>query len=85
MRSSALGYTMVLWVLRLINFAHGDVFMVGPYIGFYSAYQNFPYHEPSIPAHFYYGRRDDRRRDGRIAIERFAYRPVRKYSRLTLS
>src|SRR5437016_4641244 len=29
----AIGYTMVYGVLRLINFAHGDVYMVGAYIG----------------------------------------------------
>ena len=28
----ALGYTMVYGVLRLINFAHGDVFMVGAFV-----------------------------------------------------
>ncbi len=31
----ALGYTMVYGVLRLINFAHGDVYMVGAYAGYY--------------------------------------------------
>ena len=31
----ALGYTMVYGVLRLINFAHSDVFMVGAFIGYY--------------------------------------------------
>jgi len=29
----AVGYTMVYGVLRLINFAHGDVYMVGAYVG----------------------------------------------------
>ena len=33
----ALGYTMVYGVLLLINFAHGDIFMVGAYAGFYVA------------------------------------------------
>jgi branched-chain amino acid transport system permease protein len=33
----ALGYTMVYGVLRFINFAHGDVFMVGAFSGFYLA------------------------------------------------
>jgi branched-chain amino acid transport system permease protein len=33
----ALGYTMVYGVLRLINFAHGDVTMVGAFAGFYVA------------------------------------------------
>jgi len=31
----ALGYTMVYGILRLINFAHGDVYMVGAFVGFY--------------------------------------------------
>jgi len=30
----ALGYTMVYGVLRLINFAHGELFMLGAYVGF---------------------------------------------------
>jgi len=33
----ALGYTLVYGVLRLINFAHGDIFMVGAYIAFFLA------------------------------------------------
>jgi branched-chain amino acid transport system permease protein len=33
----ALGYSMVYGVLMLFNFAHGDVFMVGGYIGFFAA------------------------------------------------
>lgn len=32
----ALGYTMVYGIVRLINFAHGDVFMVGAYFGFFA-------------------------------------------------
>lgn len=33
----ALGYTLVYGVLQLINFAHGDIFMVGAYIAFFVA------------------------------------------------
>lgn len=33
----ALGYTMVYGVLRMINFAHGDIFMAGGFIGFFLA------------------------------------------------
>ena len=29
----ALGYTMVYGVLKLINFAHGDLFTIGAYLG----------------------------------------------------
>lgn len=79
----ALGYTMVYGVLRLINFAHGDVFMVGAYVGFYTA-ARLHFNEPSITSFIIVliasmigaallG----------AAIERFAYKPVRQYSRLT--
>ena len=30
----ALGYTMIYGILKLINFAHGDIYMLGAYIGF---------------------------------------------------
>jgi branched-chain amino acid transport system permease protein len=33
----ALGYTMVYGVLRFINFAHGDVYMLGAFTGFFAA------------------------------------------------
>jgi branched-chain amino acid transport system permease protein len=33
----ALGYTMVYGVLRLINFAHGEVYMMGAMTGYYAA------------------------------------------------
>jgi len=32
----ALGYTMVYGIIRLINFAHGDIFMLGSYLAFYA-------------------------------------------------
>ncbi|MBC7077699.1 MAG: branched-chain amino acid ABC transporter permease, partial [Synergistales bacterium] len=31
----AIGYTMVYGILRLINFAHGDIFMIGAYCAFF--------------------------------------------------
>ena len=31
----ALGYTMVYGILKLLNFAHGDLYMVGAYIGYF--------------------------------------------------
>ncbi|MFD0855322.1 branched-chain amino acid ABC transporter permease LivH, partial [Actinomadura adrarensis] len=30
----ALGYSMVYGVIKLINFAHGDIFMIGAFAGF---------------------------------------------------
>jgi branched-chain amino acid transport system permease protein len=50
----ALGYTMVYGIVRLINFAHGDVFMVGAFISYF-AISDFRLHEwpsrllPGIP------------------------------------
>ncbi len=51
----ALGYTMVYGIVRLINFAHGDVFMVGAFVSFY-AVTRFQLHAwpaavfPGLPA-----------------------------------
>src|SRR5215216_4561418 len=45
----ALGYTMVYGVLRFINFAHGDVFMLGAFAGYFLA----PMVHRFLPAHSY--------------------------------
>lgn len=31
----ALGYTMVYGIIKLINFAHGEVYMIGSFIGYF--------------------------------------------------
>ncbi len=80
----ALGYTMVYGVLRLINFAHGDVYMLGAYVGYFVS-RRLQGREPSLVSALVvmvvsmvacglFG----------ILIERLAYRPVRRESRLTL-
>jgi branched-chain amino acid transport system permease protein len=80
----ALGYTMVYGVLKLINFAHGDVMMVGTYIGYATAQKLGRPAQSSllgVLAIFLaamvccslFG----------WAIERFAYRPLREKPRLT--
>ncbi len=80
----ALGYTMVYGVLRLINFAHGDVYMVGAYVGYYLS-RKLQGEEPSIVSALLV------MAGSMIAcallgmlIERLAYRPVRREARLTL-
>ena len=35
----ALGYTMIYGIIKLINCAHGDIYMVGAYIGFFAITQ----------------------------------------------
>src|SRR5437879_1133316 len=42
----AVGYTMVYGVLQLINFAHGDVFMIGAMVSLYAATGRVP---PALP------------------------------------
>lgn len=48
----AVGYTMVYGVLRLINFAHGDVYMVGAMTGYYAATRWFGLQQPTWPGFF---------------------------------
>ncbi|MBX7221796.1 MAG: branched-chain amino acid ABC transporter permease [Blastocatellia bacterium] len=83
----ALGYTMVYGVLRLINFAHGDVYMIGAFVGYYAA-QKFGI--ASASGQISFGGALILMMTAMMAsaslgvvIERFAYRPVRKYPRLT--
>jgi branched-chain amino acid transport system permease protein len=80
----ALGYTMVYGVLRLINFAHGDVYMVGAYVGYYLS-RRLQGKEPSLTAAFLVmvGSMIVCAVLG-VIIERLAYRPVRRASRLSL-
>jgi len=67
----ALGYTMVYGIVRLINFAHGDVFMVGAFLAFYSI-ENL--HLP-LPAVFALAAGGSAFLA--VIIERVAYRPLR--------
>ncbi|HHY11812.1 MAG TPA: branched-chain amino acid ABC transporter permease [Firmicutes bacterium] len=72
----ALGYTMVYGVLRLINFAHGEVYMIGAFTGLMaSQIPGLPFPAALLIA-----------MAGAavvgVAIERIAYRPLRKAPRL---
>ncbi|MET0626361.1 MAG: branched-chain amino acid ABC transporter permease [Pyrinomonadaceae bacterium] len=80
----ALGYTMVYGILRLINFAHGDIYMLGAYSGYFIAHWFGFAGEPSMAglAVTLVGSMVVAALIG-MAIERFAYRPVRKYARMT--
>lgn len=84
----ALGYTMVYGILKLINFAHGEVFMIGAYAGYFGALglgvqdygsAGFPIYLALLVLVFAMG----------VAallgasIEFLAYRPVRSAPRLT--
>jgi branched-chain amino acid transport system permease protein len=80
----ALGYTMVYGVLRLINFAHGDVYMLGAFAGYFLANALQLDANPSVPGMVAVtiGAMAISAVIG-ILIERLAYRPVRHHSRLS--
>ena len=74
----AIGYTMVYGILRLINFAHGDVFMIGGYLAFYgvSAFL-MPWWLAfllAIALTTIFG----------VGLERLAYRPLRDSPRISI-
>jgi branched-chain amino acid transport system permease protein len=73
----AIGYTMVYGILRLINFAHGDIFMLGAYFVFFTTIQ---YKLPwiaglviSIAGATFCG----------LLVDRIAYKPLRDAPRIS--
>jgi len=80
----ALGYTMVYGILRLINFAHGDVYMLGAFCAFYLARWMGAGGTGANPISAAIVLLASMLICGAVGfvIERFAYRPVRRSSRL---
>jgi branched-chain amino acid transport system permease protein len=82
----ALGYTMVYGVLKLLNFAHGDVYMVGAYIGYFVIQWFGGPNSLSIPVPLLILVMLVAAGLGTgllgVAIERFAYRPLRDAPRI---
>ena len=81
----ALGYTMVYGVLKLINFAHGDVMMVGAFLGYARGASSWGPSAQSRSGECCSSswRRWRAARLLGFVIERFAYRPLRDKPRLT--
>ena len=74
----AIGYTMVYGIIKLINFAHGDIYMIGAFLGYFAV---SAFHLPFIPALIMamagsalLG----------VAIEKIAYKPLRNSPRIVL-
>jgi len=82
----ALGYTLVYGVLKLLNFAHGDVFMVGSFIGFGALQLLGGAADPVVPAWALLTLITLAAMAGcaalGVVIERFAYRPLRDAPRI---
>jgi len=74
----AIGYTMVYGILRLINFAHGDIFMLGGYLAFFAvSLFVMPWWAAALLAVILtsaFG----------VGLERVAYRPLRDSPRISI-
>ena len=82
----ALGFSMVYGVLKLLNFAHGDVYMIGAYIGFFviqwfGGAANVGIPVPLLLTIMFVLAAGLCGGLG-VAIERFAYRPLRDAPRI---
>lgn len=74
----ALGYTMVYGIIQLINFAHGEIYMIGAFAGFYSATTlNLPLIPTLIIAMIASALTG-------ILVEKIAYKPLRNSPKITL-
>jgi branched-chain amino acid transport system permease protein len=82
----ALGYTLVYGVLKLLNFAHGDVFMVGTFIGYGVLEVLGGSANPKVPVWLLIVLVTLSAMVGcavlGVVIERFAYRPLRDAPRI---
>jgi len=82
----ALGYTMVYGVLSMINFAHGDIFMVGAYVGFFTISRltdtGLVDANPALAIVITFLAGAVGAAITGFLVERIAYRPLRKASRL---
>jgi branched-chain amino acid transport system permease protein len=82
----ALGYSMVYGILKLLNFAHGDVYMVGAYIGYFVIRWFGGPTALSIPVPLLLLMMFALAAAGcgalGLAMERFAYRPLRDAPRI---
>jgi len=72
----ALGYTMVYGIVRLINFAHGDIFMLGAYYGYFAITMfRIPF-ALALPLTMILAAVTG------MAVERLAYKPLRQAPRI---
>jgi branched-chain amino acid transport system permease protein len=82
----ALGYTMVYGILKLLNFAHGDVYMIGAYIGYFVLTALGGSESPNVPTGVLIALMFGVAMIGcallGVVIERFAYRPLRTAPRI---
>ena len=71
----ALGYTMVYGIIKLINFAHGEFYMIGAFIGFYTIAAGYPLYIAFPLAMLGSGTLA-------VIVERILYKPIRHAGRI---
>ena len=74
----ALGYTMVYGIIKLINFAHGDIYMIGAYVGFFATSMFKMSFIPALLSAMVIAAIVG------MIIERLAYRPLRKAPKIAV-
>lgn len=74
----ALGYTMVYGIIKLINFAHGDIYMLGAYIGYFCMTTLKLGFLPSLIAAMLICTLIG------MAVEKIAYKPLRNATRIAV-
>lgn len=82
----ALGYTMVYGILTMINFAHGDIFMVSTYLAFFSSGLLLAHLGAAPPLVIFCGTVVVAMLGTSllaVAIERVAYKPLRRAPRMS--
>jgi branched-chain amino acid transport system permease protein len=73
----ALGYTMVYGIVKLINFAHGEIMMLGAYVGFFAiGLWGLPFPLALLVAMVFSALLG-------VVIERIAYKPLRNAPRIS--
>ncbi len=74
----ALGYTMIYGIIKLINFAHGDIYMVGAYLGFFGVTAaGLPILPALLISMFVTGLLG-------MVVEKLAYKPLRHAPRISI-
>lgn len=73
----AIGYTMVYGILRLINFAHGDIFMMAVYLAFFSMTFGMPWYVAFVVTIVLTALLG-------MTVEQLAYRPIREAPKITI-
>ena len=74
----ALGYSLVYGILRLFNFAHGDIFMAGAFVGLFGAVSLHFGFWPSLALGMAGGAAIA------VLVEQLAYKPLRKAPKVSM-